>query len=129
MLRLIGAIGDRYQVEDLAQKYPFHGQESLDIPGAIEIKEMLETIDRLLQQIEEAAKTAQIGIIDREALSQFAEPEDIDNLSEMEKQIQNLVKRLAEEQGLLESQKGGLNSPPKPIGCFNRNCFPKYLAI
>ena len=128
LLRLIGAIGDRYQVEDLAQKYPFHGQESLDIPGAIEIKEMLETIDRLLQQIEEAAKTAQIGIIDREALSQFAEPEDIENLSEMEKQIQNLVKRLAEEQGLLESQKGGIELTPKAHRLFQSKLLSKIFS-
>ena len=53
------------------------------MPEALEIKEELETIDKLLKQLEEAMKTAQIGIIDLEELSQFAEPGDIEQLSEL----------------------------------------------
>ena len=46
----------------------------MTVPQALEIKEELETIDRLLSQLEEAAKTAQVGIIDMEELSEYAEP-------------------------------------------------------
>ena len=53
----------------------------MTVPKALEIKEELETIDRLLKQLEEAAKTAQIGIIDLEALAEFAEPGDIEQLN------------------------------------------------
>ena len=61
-------------------KYEFTGRTAMTIPKALEIKEELETIDKLLKQLEEAAKTAQIGIIDMEELAQFAEPGDIEQL-------------------------------------------------
>jgi hypothetical protein len=41
----------------------------------------------LLEQLEEAAKTAQIGIIDMEELAQFAEPGDMQQLAELQRQI------------------------------------------
>ncbi len=128
LLKLIEAMGDRYQVEDLAQKYLFHGQEPLDIPKALEVKETLETLDRLLKQIEEAAKTAQIGLIDLEALSEFAEPSDIDHLGEMERQVNDLVRRMAEEQGLLESQKGGFELSPKAHRLFQSKLLSKIFS-
>ena len=53
----------------------------MTIPQALEIKEELETIDRLLKQLEEAAKTAQIGVIDMEELAEYAEPGDIEQLN------------------------------------------------
>ncbi len=128
LIRLIRAVAERYQVEELAQKYAFHGQEALDIPRAIEIRESLETLDRLLKQIEEAAKTSQIGIIDREALSQFVEPMDISHLTEVEKQIQNLTRRLAEEQGLHESQKGGMEITPKAYRLFQSKLLSRIYS-
>lgn len=48
-------------------KYEFTGREKVDIPEAIELKKTLEQIDELLKQLEEAAKTAQIGLIDMDA--------------------------------------------------------------
>ncbi len=68
LMRIIDRLGDKYQVEELASKYEFTGRESMTVPEALEIKEELETIDRLLEQLAEAAKTAQIGVIDMEAL-------------------------------------------------------------
>jgi uncharacterized protein with von Willebrand factor type A (vWA) domain len=41
----------------------------MTVPKALEIKEELEKIDELLKQLEEARKTAQIGMIDMEKLS------------------------------------------------------------
>ncbi len=72
----------------------------MSIPKALEIKEELEKIDELLKQLEEAAKTAQIGIIDMEMLSEFAEPGDMEQLEEMRRQIENLLREQAERQGL-----------------------------
>ena len=40
--------------------------------------EELEAIDRLLEQLREARENAQIGVVDLEALSEFAEPGDVD---------------------------------------------------
>src|SRR5690606_33003873 len=64
------------------------------------IKEELEKIDELLKQLEEAAKTAQIGIIDMEMLSEFAEPGDVDQLSALQQQVQDYLREAAERQGL-----------------------------
>lgn len=128
LLRLIESIGERYQIEDLAQKYAFTGEVELDIPGALEVKETLETIDRLLKQLEEAEKTAQIGVIDMDALARFTEPEDIESLGEIEKQIQDLVKKLAEEQGLVEAAKGGFDLTPKAHRLFQSKLLSKIFA-
>ena len=81
LVQLIDRLGDKYQVDELAAKYEFTGRTSMTIPQALEIKEELETIDRLLKQLEEAAKTAQIGVIDMESSAEFAEPGDIEQLN------------------------------------------------
>ena len=73
-MRLVARLGEKYQVDELAAKYAFTGRTPMTVPQALEIKEELETIDRLLKQLEEAAKTAQIGIIDLDELSQFTDP-------------------------------------------------------
>ncbi len=44
----------------------------MTVPEALEVKQELETIDDLLKQLEEAAKSGKIGIIDMEKLSEFA---------------------------------------------------------
>jgi hypothetical protein len=63
--------------------------------------EELEMIDRLLKQLEEAMKNAQIGIIDLEELSQFAEPGDIEKLSALQQQIQDYLRHF---QRIMERQ-------------------------
>lgn len=118
LLKLIQSIGDSYQVEDLAEKYAFHGDQPLDISRALEVKEELEMIDKLLKQLEEAAKTAQIAIIDMDALSRFTEPEDLESLNDIQREVQDLLKRLAEEQGLEQGPKGGWNLSPKAYRLF-----------
>ncbi|MEZ6075092.1 MAG: hypothetical protein R3C56_05285 [Pirellulaceae bacterium] len=50
----------------------------------------------MLKQLDEAAKTAQIGVIDMEKLGQFASTEDMASLEELRSQFENLVRELAE---------------------------------
>jgi uncharacterized protein with von Willebrand factor type A (vWA) domain len=106
LLQLIDRLGDKYQVDELAAKYEFTGRTPMTIPQALEIKEELETIDRLLKQLEEAMKTAQIGIIDLEELAQFAEPGDLEQLSALQQQIEDYLREMAERQGLEHTPKG-----------------------
>src|SRR3954447_7063470 len=47
LLRLVDRLGDKYQVDELADKYEFTGDQSMTIPEAIEIKKELELIDKL----------------------------------------------------------------------------------
>ena len=71
----------------------------------MEIKKELEKIDELLEQLKEAAKTAQIGLIDMEALAEFAPPTDLNQLEELREQISNYVREMAERQGLTVTRK------------------------
>jgi uncharacterized protein with von Willebrand factor type A (vWA) domain len=117
LIGLIERLGEKYQVDELAAKYEFTGRTPLTVPEALEIKEELEEIDRLLKQLEEAAKTAQIGLIDMEALSQFAEPQEMEQLSALQQQVQDLLRELAERQGL-EQSKQGFQLTPKAYRIF-----------
>src|SRR5262249_13018972 len=81
LMQLIERLGEKYQIDELTAKYEFTGRTPMTVPQALAIKEELETIDRLLKQLEEAMKTARIGLIDLEELAQFAEPGDVEQLS------------------------------------------------
>ena len=105
LLQLVERMGDKYQIELLVAKYEFTGDKPMTVPEALAVKEELEKIDELLKQLEEAAKTAQIGVIDMDALAEFVEPGDVQNLSALQQQIQDLLKQMAEEQGLEEAGK------------------------
>jgi uncharacterized protein with von Willebrand factor type A (vWA) domain len=89
----------------------------MTVPQALAIKEELEKIDELLKQLEEARKTARIGIIDMDLLSEFAEPGDIDQLSALQQQIQDYLRELAEQQGL-EQKAGSFRLTPKAYRLF-----------
>jgi uncharacterized protein with von Willebrand factor type A (vWA) domain len=105
LLQLVERMGDKYQIELMIAKYEFTGDKPMTVPEALAVKEELEKIDELLKQLEEAAKTAQIGVIDMDALAEFVEPGDVQNLSALQQQIQDLLKQMAEEQGLEEAGK------------------------
>jgi uncharacterized protein with von Willebrand factor type A (vWA) domain len=106
LVQLVARLGEKYQVDELAGKYAFTGHTPMSVTEALEIKEELEAIDRLLQQLEEAAKTAQIGVIDLEELSQFAEPGEVDKLNQLQQQIEELLRHMAEQQGLERGPEG-----------------------
>jgi len=127
LLQLVDRLGDKYQVDELASKYEFTGRTVLTIPQAIEIKEELETIDRLLKQIEEAAKTAQIGIIDLEELAQFVEPGDMEQLNALQQQIQDYLREMAERQGL-EQERGGYQLTPKAFRLFQSRLLVEIFS-
>src|SRR4051794_11744579 len=117
LVGVIERLGEKYQVDELAAKYEFTGHEGMLVPQALAIKEELEKIDELLKQLEEARKTARIGIIDMEMLSEFAEPGDIDQLSALQQQVQDYLREIAEQQGL-EQKSGSFRLTPKAYRLF-----------
>jgi uncharacterized protein with von Willebrand factor type A (vWA) domain len=127
LLQLIERLGDKYQIDELASKYEFTGRTVLTIPEALDIKQELELIDRLLKQLEEAAKTAQIGIIDMEELAQFAEPGDLEQLQALQEQIQEYLRHLAEQQGL-EQGKHGFQLTPKAYRLFQSRLLTEIFS-
>ncbi|MFN7731919.1 MAG: hypothetical protein ACK5OB_08450 [Pirellula sp.] len=128
VLQTMESLGDKYQIDELMSRYTFTGRERVDIPQAIELKKELEQIDALLKQLEEAAKTAQIGLIDMEALSQFAPPGDLNALEEVRERVQNIVRELAERQGLERDSNGAFQLTPKAYKTFQAKLLDRIFS-
>ena len=129
LVQVIEKLGDKYQVDELAAKYDFVGSEAMSIAQALAIKEELEAIDELLKQLDEAAKTAQIGIIDMEKLSQFASTDDMADLEEVRQQIENLVREMAERQGLeRDPHSGAFRLTPQAYKLFQGKLLERIFA-
>jgi uncharacterized protein with von Willebrand factor type A (vWA) domain len=127
LVSVIERLGDKYEVDALAAKYEFTGHEAMTVPQALAIKEELEKIDELLKQLEEARKTARIGIIDMDLLSEFAEPGDVDQLSELQQRVQDYLRELAEQQGL-EQKAGSFRLTPKAYRLFQGKLLERLFA-
>ncbi len=128
VLHVMEALGDKYNIDDLVSKYAFTGHERMDIPKALEIKKELEKIDELLEQLKEAAKTAQIGLIDMDALAEFAPPSDLNQLEELREQISNYVREMAERQGLDRDEKGAFHLTPKAHKTFQSRLLSRIFS-
>jgi uncharacterized protein with von Willebrand factor type A (vWA) domain len=111
IVSLAQKLGDKYQVDALAAKYEFTGRQEMSVPRALEIKEELETIDKLLEQIEEAKKNARVGIIDMDELSEFVNDEDMEGLRALQQQINEYLRDQAERQGIEQDRKGFTLTP------------------
>jgi uncharacterized protein with von Willebrand factor type A (vWA) domain len=127
LVEVIERLGEKYEVDILAANYEFTGHEAMGVPQAIAIKEELEKIDELLKQLEEARKTARIGIIDMDLLSEFAEPGDVDQLSALQQQIQDYLREMAEQQGL-EQKAGSFRMTPKAMRLFQGKLLEKLFS-
>ena len=121
-------LGEKYQVDELAGKYEFTGREKMDVPKALEVKEELETIDKLLKQIDEAKKTAQLAIIDMDELEQFAEPGQMDQLRALQQQLEDYVKEQAERQGLEGDSSGRYRLTPKAMRLFQSKVLTRIFS-
>jgi uncharacterized protein with von Willebrand factor type A (vWA) domain len=127
LLRLAERLGEKYQVDELASKYTFTGRQSMTVPEALAIKQELEQIDKLLEQLQEAMKTAQIGIIDLDELSKYAEPGDVRQLGELQQQIQEYLRQMAEQQGLEQGKRGGFQMTPKAYRIFQSKLLTRIF--
>ncbi len=128
VLHVMESLGDKYNIDDLISKYVFTGREKMDVPKALEIKKELEKIDELLEQLLEAAKTAQIGLIDMEALAEFAPPSDLNQLEELRQQINNYVREMAERQGLDRDEKGAFHLTPRAHKIFQSRLLARIFS-
>ena len=129
LVLLLQRMGDKYAVDELAAKYEFTGRETMTVPRALEIKEELEKIDELLKQLEQAAETAQIGLIDTDLLSEFAEPGDVEGLSTLQQQVQDYLREIAERQGLEQGKNGGaFRLTPKAYRVFQGKLLRRLFS-
>jgi hypothetical protein len=125
LMKVIERLSEKYQVDELAAKYAFTGRTALTVEQALAVREELETIDKLLKQLEEAAKTAQIAIIDVDELSQFVDPEQMESLNALQKQVEEMVRRLPKSR--MEKTKKGYQPRRRPIASFG-SCWSRSSA-
>lgn len=123
-----GLLGEKYQVDELAAKYDFTGRQKMTVPQALDIKDELETIDKLLKQLEEAKKTAQLAIIDMEELQKFAEPGDMEKLAALQQQVEDYIKEQAEKQGLESDGNGKYRLTPKALRLFQSKVLTQIFS-
>lgn len=129
LVHVIEKLGDKYQIEELVSKYTFTGDTRMTVPEALEIKQELEAIDELLKQLEEAAKSGKIGIVDMEKLSEFASQEDMASLEEMRQQVENLMREMAERQGLeRDGQTGSFKLTPQAYKLFQGRLLERIFS-
>ncbi len=117
LVLLSDKLATKYQIDELAARYEFTGTTKLTISEALEIRQTLHEIDELLKQLSEARKNAKLAYIDMEALERYAESEDLEQLRNMTRAINEYLKDLAEQQGL-ERTKKGFELTPKAVKQF-----------
>ena len=127
VVTVMSRLADKYQVDELDSKYQFTGHESMTVPQAIEIKEILEKIDELLEQLEEARDTAQIAVLDMEALGEFMDEDTMHSLEEMQRMIENYVKEMAERQGL-QKENGRFTLTPQAYRVFQGKLLGRIFS-
>jgi len=127
LLHLMEKLGDKYQVDELAAKYEFTGRTPMTVPQAQEIKEELERIDELLKQLEQARETAQIAVIDMDALAEFTEPGDMERLEELQQMVEDYMREMAERQGLT-NENGAFRLTPQAYKLFQSKLLERIFS-
>ena len=127
LLRAIETLGDAYEIDALDSAYDFTGETPMDVPKALAIKEELETIDRLLEQLREALKNAKPAIVDMDELRRFVDEAQVDQLQEFGRQIQDMIDAAAAEQGVERSAEGYQLSP-KAVKLFQSSVLREIFS-
>jgi uncharacterized protein with von Willebrand factor type A (vWA) domain len=124
---LVDALGEVYQIDELASRWTFTGRTKLTVPEALEVKERLEEIEDLLRQVEEARANARVALLDMDALSQYLEDGERDELDLLRRQLQEAIERMAAEQGL-EKTKRGFELTPRALRLFQGRLLERIFA-
>lgn len=127
LLALIGRLGEKYQVDGLVANYSFTGRDPLTVELAIQIREELEKIDALLRQLDELEKNARIGFLDLDQLREFVDPQNSQALAEMQRTMENLVRELAERQGLTR-EGGRFRITPRAMRIFQGKLLERIFS-
>jgi len=114
LLKLRDRLGEVYELDDLDSRWDFTGRAPMTVDEALAVKEELEEIERLLEQLGEAMKNAKVGIIDAEALAKYAEEADMDRLRDLAAQLEEMVRAEAERAGM-ELTPEGYRVTPKAL--------------
>ena len=125
--KLIEQLSTSYEVNELSAGWQFTGRTPLSIDEALTTKDDLETIDRLLAELEEARRNAKVGLIDMDALGRYVESGELDDLARLQQQVQELIERAAAEQGLDRSA-AGYRLTPRAIRTFQGKLLEQIFS-
>ena len=128
VLRAAERLGERYEIEQLESKYAFTGREPMGVDQALEIKETLEQIDRLLEQLREARENAQVGVIDLDELREFVEEADVEQMKQFGEQVEQYMREQAEMQGLERQGDGTYRLTPKAHRIFQNTLLDEIFS-
>ena len=106
MPALVESVASLDRVEGLRDGWPFHGRRVPSIEEALELREELEAIDRLLEQLEEAMKNAKPAIVDLDELRDFVEEADLSEFADIRQRAEELLKQAAEQEGMVQDGEG-----------------------
>ncbi|NDC63657.1 MAG: VWA domain-containing protein [Planctomycetia bacterium] len=127
LVGLVDRLGEIYQLDQLAANWTFTGRERLTVERALEVKEELETIERLLRQLEQARKDARVFLVDMDALGRFAEEGELDELGRIGRQVREMIEQLAARQGL-ERTKDGYRLTPRAMRVFQGRLLERIFS-
>lgn len=124
---VIEALGRKYEVDALAAGWEFTGRTPMTVDQAIEIRQELQEIERLLEQLREAMKNARVARIDMEALARYASEQDLGRLEQLREQIQQLMDAMLREQGI-ERDGEGYRLSPRAMRTFQGRLLERIFS-
>ncbi len=124
---VIEALGRKYEVDALAAGWEFTGRTPMTVDQAIEIRQELQEIERLLEQLREAMKNARVARIDMEALTRYASEQDLGRLEQLREQIQQLMDAMLQEQGI-ERDGDGYRLSPRAMRTFQGRLLERIFS-
>lgn len=128
LLNISERLGEKYQVEELDANYTFTGRVPMDVPRALDIKEELEEIDKLLDQLREAMENAQIAMVDMESLAEFVQEADIEQLRDLQQQVEDYMREMAGRQGLEIDDEGNYQLTPQAYRTFQGKLLQEIFS-
>ncbi len=119
---------ERYQIDAMRSRFAFTGRQALSVEKALEVAEELDRIERLLEQLREALKNAKPAIVDLDALSEFAPQEQVESMRELQRRVNELLERMAQEAGLSRTPEGGWKVSPKAMRLYQRGLLATIFS-
>lgn len=124
---VIEALGRKYEVDALAAGWEFTGRTPMTVEQAIEIRQELQEIERLLEQLREAMKNARVARIDMEALARYASEQDLGQLEQLREQVERLMDAMLQEQGI-ERDGEGYRLSPRAMRTFQGRLLERIFS-
>ncbi len=110
MAMLAANLEELRPMDEMRRRYPFRGDESMNLEQAMQVMQDLQEMDRLERQVREAMDDADPSQIDREALRRQLGNRAVDQLDQLDQ-----ITKLLEEAGLVERNGDTFELTPRAI--------------